>query len=243
MSEESLQTPKREIIRSWWQGGERYAENISETGETLELPFRQNALYAKALWEQLSPKMLLRPLDWNAVFGNSLEINLEIGIGNGEFIAYSAENYQQENWVGVEVFKKVFDKAASKAAKNKTGNIRVIQFDADLIIRLFPDGYLKNIHVNFPDPWPKNQHKRRRLLKTPFLNLCATKLKTGGILHIATDHDDYAIEIQKNISKVSTLKSAFPEAFLRNIDDCFPTKYYKKFAVENGAYFFRYFKL
>lgn len=243
MSEESLQTPKCEIMRTWWQGGERYAENISETGITLELPFQKNALYAKAVWAQISPTILLRPLDWNSEFGNDHEINLEIGIGNGEFITRAAENYYMENWVGVEVFKKVFNKAAAKAAKNISGNIRVIQFDADLIIRLFPDSSLKTIHVNFPDPWPKNQHKRRRLLKTPFLSLCATKLKAGGILHIATDHDDYAAEIQKNISRVADFKSAFSEAFLRNIDDYFPTKYYKKFAADNGAYFFRYIKL
>lgn len=242
MSEATSQSPKLSIIPSWWQGGERYVGNISENGAILNLPFQKNALYAKPIWAQINPDILLRPLDWSTVFLNDNEMNMEIGIGNGEFLAYAAENYPHENWVGVEVFKEVFNKAASRASKNLTGNMRIIQFDAHLILRLFPDCSLKNIHVNFPDPWPKTQHKRRRLLKTFFINLCAAKLKIGGFLHIATDHADYAAEIKANISKSSGLESAFKEAFLRKIDDCFPTKYYKKFAADNGAYFFRYIK-
>lgn len=231
-----------EVLRTWWQGGERYAENISPNGKPLELPFEGNALYGRVIWQQISWDVKLCFSDWQSIFGNSNPVNLEIGIGNGEFLANKAADNPNENWVGVEVFKKIFRKAASRAAKNIAGNIRVIQFDAYLILRLVPDSFLKNIYVNFPDPWPKNQHKRRRLLKTPFITLAASKLHKGGVLHMATDHEDYALEIEKNVSEVESLKSAFGQAYVRHIDDYFPTKYFKKFASSKGAYFFRYIK-
>lgn len=232
------------ILRTWWQGGERYAENVSPdgSGKPLELVFTGNAIYSALIWQQLTWDVKLHFSNWSEIFGNRNPVNLEIGIGNGEFIADKAAENPDENWVGVEVFKKIFHKAASRAAKNKVGNIRILQFDAYLILRLFPDAFLKNIYVNFPDPWPKNQHKRRRLLKTPFIALAASKLASGGCLHIATDHEDYAHEIEANLAEVSSLKSAFDRPYLPDIDGYFPTKYFKKFASTNGAYFFRYIK-
>lgn len=231
------------VIKSWWQGGERYAKNVSENGRTLELDFENGCIWAKDIWKNISADMSLRPLNWAGIFCNQNPVNLEIGIGNGEFIAYKALENPKENFIGVEVFKKVFDKAAARITRNGSQNVRLIQFDADLIIRLIPEGSLKNIYVNFPDPWPKNAHKRRRLLKTEFINLASSKLEKGGLLHMTTDHSDYASEIAANVSAAYGLKSAFGEVYLRDIPDYFPTKYYRKFAEKSGAYFFRYIKI
>ncbi len=231
------------VFPSWWMGGDRFASNISPDGVKLELNFENNALYAQSIWDQLHIGIKVRPLDFSEVFGNDNPLNLEIGIGNGEFIANYAETVPDENWLGVEVFKKIFRKAESKAKRVANGNIRVIQFDAALILRLIPDGTLNSVYVNFPDPWPKAAHKKRRLLKPSFISLMVQKLRKGGLLHIATDHDDYASEITENIACVDGIVSVFDGAFERNIEGYFPTKYYRKFATKSGAYFYRYEKL
>lgn len=228
------------VLMTWWQGGDRYADNISEYGILLDFPFEGPALYGAPLWEQLEPGIKLRQVDFNVFFEKRQPLNFEIGMGNGEFIAKYAADMPEENWLGVEVFKKVFAKAERRALRGGFKNLKIIQFDAALILRLIPDGSLNSVYVNFPDPWPKSAHKRRRLLKTPFINLIVSKLRPGGILHMATDHDDYAMEICENLKGVTGAASLFETPYRRDLEDYFPTKYYKKFALKSGAYFFRY---
>ncbi len=231
------------IILSFWQGGERYSHNISDKGTTLNLPFDNSALYGDEIWKQLTPDIKLSTINFNDFFENSnAELNFEIGIGNGEFLAECALNNPCENFLGVEVFKKSFSQAKRRIERLSLKNAKIIQFDVDLILRLIPDNSLKALYVNFPDPWHKAKHKKRRLLKTFFINLIVSKLKKGGILHIATDHDDYALEISENIGAVNGISSLFDTIYSRQPENYFPTKYYLKFAKTKGAYIFRYKK-
>lgn len=228
---------------SWWQGGSRYEENVAEDGITLNLPFQGNALYGDKIWEQLYPNIKIKYISSEEIFGNNKPLNLEIGIGNGEFLANMAAYKAEENFLGVEVFKKIFKLAEKRANKNQFGNIKIIQFDAALILRLMKEDSLSNVYVNFPDPWPKKKHKRRRLLKPDYMQLIVSRLKKGGLMQIATDHDDYAEEINENLKEVQGIKSIYDTPFVRKVEDYFPTKYYRKFVQEEGAYFFRYEKI
>lgn len=245
MEDNIVESKKREIpaFLSWWQGGNRYEDNVSEDGIKLQLDFEKNALYGDKIWAQLYPGIKISYISGYEIFGNHKPLNLEIGIGNGEFIANMAAYKPEENFIGVEVFKKIFKLAEKRANKNETGNIKIIQFDAALILRLMRENTLSNVYVNFPDPWPKKKHKRRRLLKPDFMQLIVSRLKKGGLMQIATDHDDYAEEINENIKEVQGIKSIYGTSFVRKVDDYFPTKYYRKFVQEEGAYFFRYEKL
>ena len=56
---------------------------------------------------------------------------------------------------------------------------------------------LDAIRVFFPDPWPKARHHKRRLLQGPTFALIASRLKPGGVLHVATDHAEYAEAIRE----------------------------------------------
>ncbi len=241
--EECVTAKKPPVLMTWWQGGERYADNISENGKELLFPFEGPALYGAPLWEQLEPDVKLKQVDFGVFFDKKRPLNFEIGMGNGEFIVKYAAGTPDENWLGVEVFRKVFAKAESRAVRSGLKNIRMIQFDAALILRLIPDGTLNSVYVNFPDPWPKSGHKRRRLLKTHFINLMASKLRPGGILQMVTDHDDYAEEICENLKGAEGIKSLFGSPYSRDTENCFHTKYYRKFAEKAGAYFFRYEKI
>lgn len=245
MEENITEKKAREIpaFLSWWQGGQRYVDNVADNGIKLNLPFEKNALYGDKIWEQLYPDIKIQYILGEEIFGNNNPLNLEIGIGNGEFIANMAAIKPEENFLGVEVFKKIFKLAEKRANKVEHGNIKIIQFDAALILRLMKDNSLSNVYVNFPDPWPKKKHKRRRLLKPDFMQLIVSKLKKGGLMQIATDHDDYAEEINENIKEVAGIKSIYPSSYVRKVDDYFPTKYYRKFVNNEGAYFFRYEKL
>jgi tRNA (guanine-N7-)-methyltransferase len=66
---------------------------------------------------------------------------------------------------------------------------------------------LAAIHVFFPDPWPKKRHHKRRLLQPGFVQLLATRLLSGGYLHIATDWQEFADWTLAILREVPTLKN------------------------------------
>jgi tRNA (guanine-N7-)-methyltransferase len=96
--------------------------------------------------------------------------------------------------------------------------------------------------VNFPDPWPKKRHHKRRILKTDFIELMKDKLITGGEIYMVTDHEDYAMEIVENLKPIKGLSSAFDSVYKEELIDYYETKYYLKFAINTGVYFFKYIK-
>ena len=72
-------------------------------------------------------------------------------------------------------------------------NIRVFNDDAvDVLDQCIPDSSLDRIQIYFPDPWHKKKHHKRRLIQPLFVQKLRKKLKEGGILHLATDWEDYA---------------------------------------------------
>jgi tRNA (guanine-N7-)-methyltransferase len=74
--------------------------------------------------------------------------------------------------------------------------VRIFCADAvDILNNGLADRCLDRIHIFFPDPWPKKRHHKRRLMQTDFAALLARKLKSGGILHLATDWENYALQM------------------------------------------------
>ncbi|MGD9807225.1 MAG: tRNA (guanosine(46)-N7)-methyltransferase TrmB [Deferribacterales bacterium] len=172
-------------------------------------------------------------------FGDEKPFNIEIGIGNGEFLSEYAKKHPEQNYLGFEVMKRIFLRAVTKAKQVEKKNIRLMHFDATFFVSILEDGCVDNFYVNFPDPWPKKKHKKRRLLKTQFIELLVKKLKPGGTLCMATDQIDYAEEIVENLKPVKQLESVYDTIYIKELDDYIPTKYYRKFVPELGVHFFR----
>ena len=172
-------------------------------------------------------------------FDTDKPFNVEIGIGNGEFISEYAKANPDQNYLGFEVMKRIFNRAVTKARQVPHGNIKLMHFDATFIVSILEDESVDNFYVNFPDPWPKKKQRKRRLLKTQFIELMTNKLKKGGTLCMATDQIDYAQEIADNLKPVEQLKSVYDTIYIDRLDDYLPTKYYRKFVPELGVSFFR----
>jgi tRNA (guanine-N7-)-methyltransferase len=72
-------------------------------------------------------------------------------------------------------------------------NLRVICHDAvEVLQQQLPPESIDLVHIFFPDPWPKKRHHKRRLIQPPFVHALALRLKPGGVLHLATDWQEYA---------------------------------------------------
>ena len=150
----------------------------------------------KAL-DELGPRFVLpyqsAPLDLAATFGREAPKVLEIGFGMGQATAEIARNHPEIDYLGVEVHTPGVGALLKLIGEQDLANLRLIQHDAVEVLRhMIPEAGLDGIHIFFPDPWHKKRHHKRRLIQPAFAELLASRLKTGGYLHLATDWRDYA---------------------------------------------------
>jgi tRNA (guanine-N7-)-methyltransferase len=137
-----------------------------------------------------------QPLDLDRAFGRAAPRVLEIGFGMGEGTAQIARGHPEHDYLAVEVHTPGVGSLLRRIAEYGVGNVRVIQHDAmEVLAHMLAPACLDAVHLFFPDPWPKKRHHKRRLIQPRFAALAATRLKPGGILHVATDWEDYARHI------------------------------------------------
>lgn len=117
---------------------------------------------------------------------------LEIGFGNGDVLVNVASNHPEIDLLGVEVHASGVGHALLGIEQRELSNVRLIQHDAiEVLDNMLPDSSIDKVLLLFPDPWHKKRHHKRRILQKDFLNGVARVLKTGGILHCATDWAEY----------------------------------------------------
>ncbi len=145
------------------------------------------------LWPRYGIDKLDQELDVEALFGNQNPVTLEIGFGNGESLATMAAASPEKNFIGIEVHRPGVGNLMIQAEKLELNNIQVIVDDAvDMLEKTLPDGSLDCVQIFFPDPWHKKRHHKRRLIQKKFIDLLASKQCEHGLLHLATDWQDYA---------------------------------------------------
>jgi tRNA (guanine-N7-)-methyltransferase len=132
-------------------------------------------------------------LDLDVVFGRHAPRTLEIGFGNGATLATMAENRPDCDFMGIEVHRPGVGRLLLELESRGLENVRIFREDAVLVLReCIPDASLDHLLLFFPDPWHKKRHHKRRIVQPAFLELVARKLVPGGILHMATDWENYA---------------------------------------------------
>jgi tRNA (guanine-N7-)-methyltransferase len=134
-----------------------------------------------------------QPLDLELLFGRFSEKVIEIGFGDGQSLCQMAKNAPEKDFIGIEVYRTGVGNLLELINKENLPNVRVICADAlEVMEHQIPDASLAAVQIFFADPWPKTRHHKRRLIQANFVTLVAKKLKSGGLLHLATDWEDYA---------------------------------------------------
>ena len=132
-------------------------------------------------------------LDLATIFGRSAPCTLEIGFGNGDALATMARQQPDTDFIGVEVHRPGVGRLLQQLDEHALTNVRVMREDAVQILNTcFPNNSLDRLLLFFPDPWHKKRHHKRRIVQPAFIELLTRKIKPGGILHMATDWEDYA---------------------------------------------------
>lgn len=125
-------------------------------------------------------------------------LEVDVGCGKGRFLLARAARFPDINFLGVDRLLKRIRKVDRKVARAGLRNVRLLSIEAAYAVEhLIPDQSVSAFYVFFPDPWPKRRHHRRRLFATPdFLSCLHSRLVPGGLIHLATDHEHYFLQIQ-----------------------------------------------
>jgi tRNA (guanine-N7-)-methyltransferase len=138
----------------------------------------------------------LELLDLNQIFARNTPKVIEIGFGMGDATWQIAKNNPNIDYLGFEVHSPGVGSLLMKIKEHEIDNLRIIQGDAKAILtNNIQNNSIKGFHVFFPDPWHKKKHNKRRLLQSDFIDMLIKKLQIDGYIHIATDWEDYAIQV------------------------------------------------
>jgi tRNA (guanine-N7-)-methyltransferase len=145
-------------------------------------------------------------LDGEATFGRRAPRVLEIGFGMGGSLLEMAKAAPEQDFIGIEVHVPGVGRLLGGMEQQGVNNIRLYCDDAvEVLNHCIADHSLARIQIYFPDPWQKKKHHKRRLIQAGFVQVLRQKLQVGGILHLATDWQNYA----EHMLAVMTAASGF----------------------------------
>lgn len=137
-------------------------------------------------WQELHSRGFPLKGDWGgSFFGNSNSLVVEMGCGKGEYSVTLAEKFPGLNFIGIDIKGARMYTGAKYALEKGLGNVAFVRTKIENSGYLFGPGEVEAIWLTFPDPQMKNC--RKRLTSTGFLNLYASFLKPGGMIHLKTD--------------------------------------------------------
>lgn len=132
------------------------------------------------------------PFDPQSLFPFRQDLEIEVGSGKGLFILNESGRVPDRNFIGNEIARKYCRFAAYRLAQKERTNAKMISGDGLKLFReLLPDNCAVAVHVYFPDPWWKERHRRRRVMRPPLIADIQRVLKPGGIFHFWTDVEQY----------------------------------------------------
>lgn len=126
---------------------------------------------------------------WRQLMPEAKELRLELGCGKGRFTAGTAAAEPDVLLIAVEKVPDAMVVAMERARDAGLKNVRFIDADAAGLAEMFAPGEVDRIYINFCDPWPKSNQKKRRLTHGNFLKVYRKVLTDGGQIHFKTDND------------------------------------------------------
>jgi len=169
------------------------------------------------------------PLDWPKIFERTAPLVVEIGFGNGLFLIEQARHEPDANVIGIERSWPWVQHLARCLEQAGLVHVRLIHGEAEVILQsLFGSQSVREIFINFPDPWPKTRHHARRLIQAGFAELLHDRLSIGGQVTIATDHPGYVAWIAAILESQAALQPCFSTTAVPELTGRIPTKYEQK---------------
>lgn len=149
---------------------------------------------------------------YDATFGRTNPLVMEIGFGNGEQLLFAAHNEPGKDFLGIEVHGPGVGRLLNGLAEIDARNVRIYQHDAVEVLRHeVKDGALAEARIYFPDPWHKKRHHKRRIVQPPFAASVARVLAPGGVFRLATDWQPYAEQMLEVLGASPCFENLAPD--------------------------------
>jgi tRNA (guanine-N7-)-methyltransferase len=136
-------------------------------------------------------------LDPVAVFGRSAPLIVDIGIGFGDSLTTMAAAEPDRDLIGCDVHTPGIASTLARIEAMGLTNVRLLHGDAMIFLDRIAPGSLAGVRIYFPDPWPKARHRHRRMVSAANVDRFVDLLGPGGHLHVATDIDQYIVQIRQ----------------------------------------------
>lgn len=172
-------------------------------------------------------------IDPATIFGNDAPIWLEVGFGGGEHLVHMAASHPQVNIIGAEPFINGVAMLLGKIRAADVTNLAVHPGDARDLMDVLPEGCIAKAFLNYPDPWPKRRHHRRRFVTAEHLVPLARVMAPGAELRVATDIPGYVEHTREAIAAVPELFETVARDTAAPWSDWHRTRYEAK-AIREG---------
>ncbi len=139
-------------------------------------------------------------LDLKGLFGDK-PLWIEIGFGGGEHLVKQAANNPDVGIIGCEPFINGVAMLLGKIRDADVPNLRVHPGDVRNLFDVLPEGCVSKVFLNYPDPWPKKRHNRRRFVTQEHLEPLARVMAIGAELRVATDIEDYVRQTLEEVPR------------------------------------------
>jgi len=169
----------------------------------------------------LKPASYIEKLDWLRIFPTTQPVEVELGSGDGSFLAQYAKLHPERNFLGVERLLGRLRKLNKKAMRADLTNVALLRLEASYLMEfLVARESIEALHIYFPDPWPKRKHRKNRLVNERFTDVAFNALKPGGIVYLRTDDLDYFEQMTRVFGANTKFKGTeTPEELVKVVTD------------------------
>jgi len=157
---------------------------------------------------------------------SKLNLHIDIGCAAGEYLFDLALENTNWNYLGIEIREKLVNTAKLKVRDKEIRNLFFVFGNAFNILNDYHNKFLiknlKSISFNFPDPWFKKRHHKRRVIQPEFINILSNLMKKGSIIYIKTDvkdlfeYMDCTISSDFNFERIEKKDFNYSESFNPN---------------------------
>jgi len=152
------------------------------------------------------------------IFKNpDLPMHIDFGCGSAGFLIKLASENKHWNYLGIEIRQKLVTNANLKLKENNYENLYLAYANAENLIKsslkIFPEGIIKSVSFNFPDPWFKKKHHKRRIFKKELINNLSLFMPSGGLISVKSDVKELFQYMDYVMNDVFIFKKFNPDEF------------------------------
>jgi tRNA (guanine-N7-)-methyltransferase len=189
------------IDSKYWRRVQSFVRRDSRMTDAQQRVFNE-------LWPRVGVTQDKELADFTQLFGRDAPRILEIGFGSGHSLLAIAKSHPEQDFIGIETYRPGIGTLLLGIESLGIENIRLYYADAvEVLAHCIPAASLDGVQLFFPDPWPKRRHHKRRIIQPEFVKVVTEKLKPGGVLHLATDWQDYAEQMMRVLSDAPNLNN------------------------------------